>query len=236
MDNLLEILVPLIIGAVYFLGNMFSGKADEDDQPKRRTGAPEDAEAVERQRRIQEEIRRKIMERRREAESGAPSAPPVASAPTGEILRERRRAVGGRLEHREARKETREQVHEQRTPRQAPQLPPHLAPTYEAEPVEDGRFSWDKSDDVYDNHLQAQLQQIEATKRQAERLKKQVAGVQQKHPAVKSGGTGRSSRKFGGSVRSQLRDPAAARAAFVYGEVIGQPVSMRKQSSVPGLG
>ena len=37
------------------------------------------------------------------------------------------------------------------------------------------------------------------------------------------------------SVRSNLKDPKVARSAFIYGEVLGPPVSLRKGSGVPGL-
>jgi hypothetical protein len=228
MDNLLEILVPLIFAAIYFFGNMFSQKSEEEGPPKPpvRPASPEEAEAAERKRRIQEEIRRKIMERRGQAAESAP----VVTPPRSEKLQERRRAIEAQREVRDRHKEIREVVHESETP-------PHLAPTHEVEaPVSDGRFSWDVSDNIYEKNMQAQLQRIEETKRQAERLKREASqwdeNTEHAMPrrSSKSGGL-----NLSGSVRDNLRKPSAARAAFIYGEVLGQPISMRKQSSVPGL-
>ena len=89
MDNLFEIIVPLIFAAIYFFGNMLSGKSDDASAPAPRR--EEDPDAVERQRRIQEEIRRKIMERRNAEGQGASPA----SEPASEVdrsLRERHAA------------------------------------------------------------------------------------------------------------------------------------------------
>lgn len=211
MDNILEILVPLIFAAIYFFGNMF-GKSNEGEdaspgQPRRR--AAEDDDAAERQRNIQEEIRRKIMERRRATEGGQPQAAPVSQEP---------------------RKATREVVHGSR---EVP--PPLVTATQEAEAEStSATFSWDESDNAYEDSMQAQLKQIEETKRRAEKLKKQA--VKQRETF---GETKKAKRKTGGyftgSVRDSLRDPRAARAAFIYGEVLGQPISLRKGQFVPGL-
>ncbi|MGB1127305.1 MAG: hypothetical protein ACPG3X_02905 [Opitutales bacterium] len=231
MDNLLEIIVPLIFAAIYFFGNMLSGKSQEDDAPtgipRRRAPAEDDAEAVERQRRIQEEIRRKIVERRGAAEGDGPPQ----LAPTGSELRERRRGVEARRETREARKETRELVHETR---ESP--PPFVTPTHEAGPESSPpAFSWDKSDNAYENEMQAQLKRIEATKRQAEQLKQRAAAARGQSEATVSKSRSTSGRCFSGPVRESLQDAGAARAAFVYAEVLGQPVALRKDSAVPGL-
>lgn len=218
MDNILEILVPLIFAAIYFFGNMFSGKSKEDEDmppgmPRRRdSGQDEEPDVIERQRRIQEEIRRKIMERRRASSGDQPQV-----APSGHELAERRQEV-------ELRRESQESMDEP---------PPFATPSHQSEP-EPPAFSWDESDNAYDQTIQARLEQIEATKRQAERLKKQV---ETKRKPVEGSRTNkrRSGGYFTGTVRESLQDPAAARVAFIYGEVLGQPVSTRKCQSVPGL-
>ena len=73
MDNLLEYIIPVIFAAIYFFGNLLSKNGDEGEAAP---GAPRrssesDPEAAERQRRIQEEIRRKILERRQSEQGGA---------------------------------------------------------------------------------------------------------------------------------------------------------------------
>lgn len=211
MDNLLEIIVPLIFAAIYFFGNMVSGKKEEDDAsplaPRPSPGGG-DEEAAERQRRIQEEIRRKIMERRR-ANSGEGPAPMVVP-PLREAPAERPRA-------------SREwDGHE-----------------HGAAPQSGANVFWDQSDDTYTRGIEERMRQIEATRRQAEQLRQRAEVARRKTTqwtrAARSGaGTGT---YFSGTVRQNLKDPAAARAAFIYGEVLGRPVGMRDASSsqVPGL-
>lgn len=221
MDNIFEILVPLIIAAVYFFGNMMSGKSKEDEtgqplRPRERDaddGA--DPDAFERQRRIQEEIRRKIMERRQATGSEPPQLAPAEAAPQ----------EGRRDQTMPHRSEPRAQDQTRQSRREPP-------PIREQKP---GAFSWDVSDDAYDSKMQAQLKRIEATKRQAEKLQKQAKAGREKSkgaekPKRRSGGY------FAGTVRESLQDPQAARVAFIYGEVLGPPISLRKgNSSVPGL-
>ncbi len=166
MDNILEILIPLIFAAIYFFGNMFSGESDGGSAPSNSSGRQEeDPDVIERQRKIQEEIRRKIAERRGEERSASPaerqSQPEAAS---------------------------------------------------------------------YESQMQERLQQIEATKRRAEKLKQQVRITQ-----TNSTFANNPSRIARGSARSTLRDPSAARTAFIYGEILGQPTSQRKAQAIPGL-
>jgi hypothetical protein len=82
MDNILEILIPLIFAAIYFFGNMFSGKSDGDSAPSSGSGRQEkDPDVIERQRKIQEmrEIRRKIAQRRSSKGGRAPLDVPSSS-------------------------------------------------------------------------------------------------------------------------------------------------------------
>jgi len=208
----------LIVGAIYFFGNFIAKKTDDEGPtpPKRDFDSAEEADAAERQRRIQDEIRRKIMERRREAEAGRTES----NRPVAEPSQQERPPVTAFRD--------REQSRDYR------QQPPPLSPT--AKPASSGPFSWDTSDDVYEQKMEVQLKRIEETKRQAAKLKKQ-AGMERKPTEVSRSTRRRSAGKgiLSGPVRTVLNDPAAARAAFVYGEVLGQPISMRKQSNVPGL-
>ena len=80
MDNILEILIPLIFAAIYFFGNILSGKSDGDSAPSSGSGRQEeDPDVIERQRKIQEEIRRKIAQRRGGEDSRAPLDVPSSS-------------------------------------------------------------------------------------------------------------------------------------------------------------
>lgn len=239
MENLLEILIPLIFAAVYFFGNMLSGKGEDEERPRprsarRSTSKPyeetdADREYAERQRRIQEEIRRKIEERRQAAREKQEdvSAPTATPPPIAENLRSRRRAVQERLKERqENQKETHESVHE---------TPPHLMPTHELESASDSSFSWDESDNVYEQGMAAQLKKIEETKRQAEVLRRKAESAAKQRQAIGQADVSAGRSGLSGPVRDNLKDPSAARAAFIYGEVLGQPVSLRKSGTLPGL-
>ena len=207
LEEILKVVGGLIFGAIYLFGNqIFKGK-DEDTPgaptlPRESAGSDDDAEDyAARQRQIQEAIRRKIMQRR-EATATPTSPPEPVSA-----HRERHKRVV------ERHKETHQRA-------------PHVEPTPQATAVDD-RFSWDTSDNVYEEQMQARLEQIEATKRRAEALRRQAARstTAAKSPNEQARAT-RGSLPLG-SVRSVLRDPAAARTAFVYGEVLGKPVGLR---------
>ncbi|CAA6676440.1 MULTISPECIES: hypothetical protein [unclassified Lentimonas] len=212
MDNLEEILKVvggLVFGAIYLFGNQIFKSKDEDEQrpptlPRQRG---EDDEAAERQREIQEAIRRKIMERRQAAGGATPPAPaqPVA-------------------QHREQHKQVAERQKE--THQRAPhvEVTPHEDET-------DGRFSWDESDNVYEQQMQARLQQIELTKRRAEALKRQASASNRSSETTSSRKSTVSGGLRSGSVRSVLRNPDAARTAFIYGEVLGKPVGVRESGS-----
>ena len=176
MDNILEILIPFIFAAIYFFGNMFSGKSDGDSAPSSGSGRQEeDPDVIERQRKIQEmrEIRRKIAQRRSSEGSRAhPGSPSYNPAPR--------------------------------------QSQPETA--------------------SYESQMQERLQQIEATERRAEKLKQQ-AGITRSNTTFAHNPP----RIARSSARSILRDPSAARTAFIYGEILGQPVSQRKTQTIPGL-
>ena len=176
MDNILEILIPLIFAAIYFFGNMFSGKPDGDSAPSTSSGRQEeDPDVIERQRKIQEmrEIRRKVAQRRSSEDSRAPLGVPSYNP----------------------------------APRQSQ---PETA--------------------SYESQMQERLRRIEATEKRAKKLKQQ-AGITRSNTTFAYNPP----RIARGSARSILRDPSAARTAFIYGEILGQPVSQRKTQTIPGL-
>jgi hypothetical protein len=213
LEEILKVVGGIIFAAIYLFGNQIF-KSKDEDAPRRptlpRQSGSEEDEAADRQRQIQEAIRRKILERRQAAGGEAPaSSQPVA-------------------QHQQGRKEVVERH------KQTHQRAPHVEPTHQ-EPETDGRFSWDASDNVYEQQMQERLQQIEATKRRAEALKRQAGGALS--PASETTERRQSTRRGAlrsGPVRSVLRDPAAARTAIIYSEVLGKPVSMRATGSGVG--
>ena len=82
MGELLEYLVPIIVGAVYLLSQSFSKSSQEQDPtPGHRPGRP-DPEVMAREQEIRDQIRRKIQERRQAADEPAPARPsnPIAKS------------------------------------------------------------------------------------------------------------------------------------------------------------
>lgn len=205
MDNLFEIIVPILFAAIYFFGNMLSGKSEDESAPGGKPqSAPrrgEDPEAAERRRRIQEEIRRKIQERRSAEGEGGRSRPPQQP---DRPARDRQTPVW---------------QDSQEAPPPAARIPPPA------------------TGDIYANQMQKRLEQIEATKRRAAKLQKEAQASREKLKPTGSSSprTSPSALRPRGSVRATLRDPAAARTAFIYGEVLGPPVSQRTSNPVPGL-
>jgi len=220
MDNLLEFIVPLVFAAIYFFGNMLSGKSEKGDkeEPVQRGSTSQDDEAAERQRSIQESIRRKIMERRQ----AASQPKQVTSTAAFEPQREERRQTS------ESNRGPREMMKKMTPPPVRRQAEPAEAAEKEKKPS----FSWDTSDNASESNIEQQLSRIEATKRKAEQIKKQGRAVGDTSQSTKRSGGFRTVR---GPIRSQLRDPAAARAAFIFSEILGQPASAGKPSNVPGL-
>ena len=195
MDNIFEYIIPIIFAVIYLFGSKLSKKAEEVfDQTSEDTGVDD------RQRQIQEEIRRKIRQRR----GGSPDQ--------AEVWREYvRRGDASRTSPSNSLPKTEAGVD---------------VPESEAELFTSPR-------DSFALQLQARLERVEATKKQAQELQKLGANniASNSRPDTRS----RTGGLFSGSVRSTLRDPAAARAAFIYAEVLGTPVSQKKASSVPGL-
>ncbi|MDG1242324.1 MAG: hypothetical protein P8R37_04080 [Opitutae bacterium] len=207
LEEILKVVGGLIFGAIYLFGNQIFKSKDEDAPgpatlPREPVDSDDDDTARQRQRQIQEEIRRKIMQRRQA--TATPTSPP---------------------ERVPAHRERHKQVVEQH--KETHQRAPHVEPT----PEVDDRFSWNTSDNVYEEQMQARLEQIEATKRRAQALRRQAgqSTAVTKHQVERA----RSTRGSfpAGSVRSVLRDPVAARTAFVYGEVLGKPVGLRSSGS-----
>lgn len=217
MENLFEVLIPLIFAAVYFFGNMFS-KEEGSDMPPRDAQRPrqpaeetdEAIEAAERQRRVQEAIRRKIMERRGQMQDQQTQQPrPVVI----DDLDAPRRAVQERVKERPA---------QQREVVEAPHTSAPRAPVPSPTPA--------VSEDTYELQLEAQLRQIEATKRRAEALRQQAAKAEKKASNGSIRGRSRPISASGfGPVRTTLKNPKAARAAIIYREVLDQPVGLRER-------
>ena len=218
MENLLEILFPLIFAAVYFFGNLLSKKNEESGEPRPERRDAEAYEETSAEQQIKEQIRRKIEARRAAAEGRAlpPEAAEHAPAAPQRTIRERLK------EGREQYKQTQEAPHE---------VP---AQTSNADDGAPGGFSWEASDHAYAQVIEAQQRKIEATQRQAAALRSKAHAARAKMPARRGSAESKGG-VLAGPVRSSLSNPAAARAAFIYSEVLGAPAGLQQQSPLPGL-
>ncbi len=203
MENLFEILVPLIFAAVYFIGNFLSNKGTKPGRGRgRETPADpgagrEPSDFEEQQRRIREEIRRKIAQRRGED----PDQARPGTEPT--IFAETRAPAAPREEP------------EELEPWNMPDEPPE--PAFSVEPG-------------FESEMQERLRQIEETRRKAEALRKKAKRTATARPAPGTSPV-RAGRMPGipvGPVRAQLLDVSNARAAFIYAEVFGAPAAVRE--------
>lgn len=201
MENILEVIVPLVFAAIYFFGNVLSKKGDgaEEDspgRPVRRSASPEEEAAEARQREIQEAIRRKIMERR-----GNPAE--KASAPI-EGVPERAAPASSRLPKEPLPREV-------PIEREASTAPPEN--TYEQQM------------EAHQRRIEATRREAEALRAKA--LQAEAPKALQGMSQAKST---RSTGSFSGPLRNSLRNASAARAALIYAEVLGPPLALGGRS------
>ncbi|MFW5882741.1 MAG: hypothetical protein ACOCVG_00070 [Verrucomicrobiota bacterium] len=216
MQDLLNILIPLILAILYFVGGKFFGgeESEQTERPRpqtRETPSQPSSGQSDRERQIQDEIRRRIAERQRQREE--------------------------KRESHEQRDQTLQERYTQREETEAAQRqesPP--TPVYEtqAESFDDGP-SW------FEQEAERRRQEIEATQRRAEQLRKQ-AGQRKTPPSVPTEGSigdfRRQHQRFPGAsrrgttayapeIQAVLSDPDGARKAFLYQEILGTPVGLR---------
>tara|TARA_R100000027_G_scaffold42073_1_gene31408 strand:+ start:11479 stop:12102 length:624 start_codon:yes stop_codon:yes gene_type:complete len=201
MDNLFEILVPLIFFAVYFVSNILGKKSGDEDKESGEGGADD-------LRRIREELRRKIQERRKGSPEQSPQTPEKPARPEpasgGAVLRE-------------------SQPHRGMTERraQAPQPTP-LAPA--PDPFGQSKIERD---------LEIQMKQVELAREKADTARREA---QKRVAAVKLAGSKRkaaqSSTNYRQFLKEALDDPENLQKSFILHEVFGTPVGMRRDGQM----
>ncbi|MGJ3243879.1 MAG: hypothetical protein ACFE0O_13135 [Opitutales bacterium] len=219
----LEILVPLIFALIYILGNIFGNKnPDEDDASRKRdrseSGGDDPADL---QRRIQEEIRRKI--RQRQGGEGASGQEGPASAPQTETA------------------PPRYDPHQPEQPRaHEPERQSRPQPESADEPLRQP----EPARTAYEDQIQEQLKEIEETRKRAAVLQEKARKVKKtggnrgeigspSRPRTVRGG--QSHQSLRDAVLGLSRDPDAARKAILYMEVLGTPVGMRRNGKMGPL-
>ncbi len=196
LDNL-EKLVPIVIALLYFLGASRAKKGEEEQ-------AAPDPEADERARRIQEEIRRKILERQQRGKPPAEqsSCPPdlptpeVASPFRGEFERPSREAV------------------EERAPAPAARSEPPPIPR-EKNPME-----------VYEEQRRKIESQLRESRELAAKAKAGKIGTFPQRPEAMARRS-RADRSRFARIIDDLDDPQSVRKAIVLKEILDPPVALR---------
>ncbi|MEM0965950.1 MAG: hypothetical protein AAGJ81_07385 [Verrucomicrobiota bacterium] len=204
MDGLLEILLPLIFFAVYFLSSFLGKKGEsEEGAPKKKEDVPDDL------RKIREELKRRIAERRQK------SGQPQASGAPAQGAREPERGGAVLRESRERRSMTAER---------------EIAPPLQ--PVEQTLTPQTKAPS-YEQNLENQLEEV---RRSQERVEAARLEAQKRSKVIQKVATRRNSNRTSSSYRQFLKealeDPESLQKSFILYEVFGTPVGMRQNGQM----
>lgn len=213
LENL-GVVVVVLLGVFSFLRSLVKA-AGNREQPlaKPRPRGAEDPEAAERTRRIQEEIRRKIAERRGTTVD-APAAPPVVFEQPAEP------------------EERRERIPPLVRPREVSPVDPFGGPMRKIiRKIEEAAQEpqWRPMEDAEtaaalerQRKLEEQMRALEAARAAEQRRAAELAARRAEREMREA-----TPSTHGGSLRGELRDPQALRRAFVLREVLGTPVGLR---------
>lgn len=215
MDSLFDFIIPVLVFVFWIVGQFLNSRGNkEEDSPPIPTRNQQDDSAPDRTRDIQEEIRRKIAERRQQQAQPQGQMPPPVPA------------------QRQARPPEPEPVAEDPFARQPwnrdnePQTPPPM-PANHAEP------------DRLTVELKRRREELAAAKKQANQARKEtqkqiakstkVKTVRQRGPRIKSPKVAAvdARRSLREDVLTDLKTTNAIRRAFVLKELLDKPVGLR---------
>ncbi|MFP4352435.1 MAG: hypothetical protein ACLFRP_06010 [Puniceicoccaceae bacterium] len=205
MDNLLEILLPLIFFAIYFAAQFFGSKGEEEEGG----GKPVPDEL----RKVREELRRKIEERRNASKPGG--EPGERAQPAA---REREREGGSVLRETRTRRsmvDEREEARARGTAREPEVFAP--APAHASTIEED---------------LEAQMEEVRLSREKVAAARKdsrEKSALAATRPRARHAGSPESYRRF---LREALNDPENLRRSFILHEVFGTPLGMRRDGQM----
>lgn len=210
--EILEILVPVVLFVVMALANAFHNKNEANDGP-----SPQ-AEELERRR---EELRRKIRERSEQSkETTAPASREQQPQPQPQEQRPRQPAYSD-PETRSYQESRRQQDYESAQRQQGPQRP-----------VSSGTGSLEE----IQRRIREQQRRVEESERQRSAAMDQARAVEDKAAARRKR---RESAKAAiptiqetltlqDQLKAELRSDRGLRKAFLFSEVVGRPVSLRR--------
>ncbi len=204
----LQIIIGVAAALAYWLNQRRGNAEQEEEEPKPRTVA--EAEEAERTRRIQEEIRRKIAERR----AGGPVELPPLVRPESEAPPQLERPFapvdpfggpGGRVQRK---------LEEMAAQRERARVEAEQSEAMERQ-----------------RRLAEEMRALENERREAQQRAEQLAAQRRAREAAERAGREPSApldpAVASASLHASLRTPAALRRAIVLREVLGPPVSLR---------
>ncbi len=224
MESLLELLLPAIVLILFVLGKLFGSRDEEEDVPppgrQVRPGPP--VETDDRTRQIQEEIRRKIAERRAAQEGGAP--PPVPQQPVARQMPPPVPAAPLQEETPRRGLSRYEDVADNRwDQQQAPEMEAPVQPEFATPPSPVAAFQ---------AQLEQQRQRAEEARQRLEQARLERTQQEREGRFRKTARSwGRTPAETGEtvaqSVQRMLQNPNATQQAFLLYEILGTPVGLR---------
>ena len=198
MENIIELVITIIFGFFWLFGNNLFNKNQEEQEP------------------VQPTTQRRKKKRDRDSVSSDSEARQY----------EIREFIRRKIEEHRQQGEPRPVVTFEPEPQEEMREPLVVAKTAEAKT--DEPFSGSSDEGAYTLEMQARLREIEATKRQAEALRSKVKQIVPESEDTDSGKSFEQEYRLSlRSVKSALKNPRSARAAFIYGEILGKPVSLQ---------
>lgn len=230
MDSLFEILIPILFAVVYLIGGALKGKGNEADGDSEASSQEAEGTSLsDRERKIQEEIRRKIRERQQGGGSsstgGAETATPPAYDPTRPEWAQRGDRRAG----------------------SQPEEEPERSYRYEREPEPEREPAWESSGGgAFMETMEQRRREIAETQRKAQEMKdlaardmrkakKDQRRERMKHSPYGLPGQRRRltrSGSFRDEVIAGLYDPGEFRRSIITYEILGTPVGERRQGKI----
>ena len=206
MESLQDYIVPIAVIIIWVLGKLFGGQAEEGGAPPPPGKSAPNEDQAERARQIQEEIRRKIAERRGQSQ---PQQQPTPVQQRAEP------------EPAQARRSAQRTATTARQPEPEPQSPAH---------------GWEYANRDLQQELRIKAQEAEAARLKAEAARMEararIAKVKPEAVVPMAAANTDLSGTPADFIRSAFADPQSTRNAFVFQEVVGTPVALRTDDRI----
>lgn len=200
LENLENVVVPIIILILYGLGSVAQKKDNKDKQGKAGPVTEADPDEARRVREIQEEIRRKIAER-----TGRTPPPPIRKSPVSE--RERPPAIPN---YRESRKQAPKSFRKFPSAKRQPPPPPARPPAFPTE--------------THQREIEAKLRKVKEL--EAKVKTKKIRSIDHSWD-IRQHRPDPSSSELRKQLFKDLAQPLGQRKAILLSEILGRPVGIK---------